>query len=76
MVAVAWHPGTAGWVLSLCEDRAIRILDALTRTVVRRVPDATAAPPSAAAIRAPGVAGGPLLLTASTDATLQVWECK
>lgn len=78
VAAVAWHPGTAGWLLSACEDRALRILDVLSRSVLRVLPDA-AGPSSmftAAALRPPGMAGGPLLLTGTADATVQVWECR
>lgn len=78
VASVMWHPGTAGWLLSACEDRAIRILDVVSRSVIRVLPDAAGSGTmfTAAALRAPGMAGGPLLLTGTADATVQVWDCR
>jgi WD40 repeat protein len=74
--AVAWHPGTVGWLLSFCEDRCVRVLDAVSKSAVRRIPHAAADMLTCAALRSPGVSGGPVLLTAAADATIQVWECR
>lgn len=75
--SVAWHPSCVGWVLSACEDRCVRILDVVKKTVVRRLPDAIwDSLLSCAILRPPSVAGPPALIVGGSEATIQVWSCK
>lgn len=72
---VAFHP-CGSLLISVCEDRCIRVLSLESQRVVRTIADAASHFLTCLAMRPPSGAGPAALVTASTDATIQLWECR
>ena len=69
--AVAWHP-CGRYLVSVAEDRCLRVWDAVEGLLVRKIEDAGDHFLTTVAVSH----RAPLMLTAGVDATMRVWGCQ